>query len=128
MPKFSHLGLLVTDLERSVRFYTEIVGLELIERHPDSGRGLEIAFVGDGRGVLELLAYKDPEKRGRTARGRYDHLAWFVDDLRQVMSAMAAKGVVFEAPEPIVVLDGRQINFFSGPDGERIELVQQTVR
>ncbi len=124
MPKFCHVGLFVTDLERSVKFYTEVVGLDLVDKHPDTGRGVAIAFVGDGRGVVELLEYKDPAKRDRVTSGRYDHLAWFVDDLRQTMNTMMTKGVTFEKSEPIVVLDGRQIAFFYGPDGERIELVQ----
>lgn len=128
MVGFSHVGLVVSDLERSLRFYQETLGLNCLERHPDQGNGLEIAFVGLDAPVLELLYYTDPAARERVAWGRYDHFAWYVADLRQTMEELRAKGVSFESDQIRQVLDGRQIAFFTGPEGERIELVQPAGR
>lgn len=124
MLAFSHVGLVVTDLARSVKFYQDVVGLNLLESHPDTGRGLDIAFVGVDAPVIELLCYTDAEKRQRPERGRYDHFAWYVDDIEQTVAAIKQKGIEFQPDEIRTALDGRRIAFFHGPDGERIELVQ----
>jgi catechol 2,3-dioxygenase-like lactoylglutathione lyase family enzyme len=124
--EFSHTGLVVSDLGRSVEFYTQALGLSVRERYPDTGRGLEIVFVGNESSVVELLYYKDPGKRERVARGRYDHLAWYAEDLDKTLQELSAKGVYPEG-EPVTVLDGRRIVFLTGPDGERIELVEKAI-
>ncbi len=120
---FSHVGLVVTNLEYSLKFYEEVLGLKCFERYPDTGRGLQIAFMGSSAPVLELLHYTDPSRRERPERGRYDHFAWYVEDIAQVVRQLVSQGV--EVSEVQTVLDGRQIAFLRGPDGERIELVQR---
>lgn len=125
MLSFSHVGLVVADLDRSIRFYEEALGLKCLERHPDSGRGLQIAFMGVDSPVIELLHYTDPSRRERPERGRYDHFAWSVTDISQAIEKLTQHGVVVEQPGVQTVLDGRQIAFFYGPDGERVELVQR---
>lgn len=124
MVPFSHVGLVVTDLDRSVRFYEEALGLKCLERYPDSGRGLQIAFMGVDAPVIELLYYTDPARRDRPERGRYDHFAWSVEDITKAIERLTGHGVELEQPGVQTVLDGRQIAFFRGPDGERVELVQ----
>lgn len=121
---FSHVGLVVTDLQRSIKFYQEILGLNLLEEYPDSGNGIDIAFVGSDAPVIELLCYTDTSKRQRPERGRYDHFAWYVDDIEQMVAAIKQQGVRFQPDQIRTALDGRRIAFFHGPDGERIELVQ----
>ena len=124
MFKFSHVGLVVTDLEQSIRFYRDVVGLKVLEQHPDSGNGIDIAFMGSDSPAIELLCYTDPAKRQRPERGRYDHFAWYVSDIEQKVAELKQKAVQFVPDEIRSALDGRRIAFFHGPDGERIELVQ----
>ncbi|MGI6358591.1 MAG: VOC family protein [Bacillota bacterium] len=128
MLEFSHVGLVVTDLERSIRFYRDVVGLKVLEHYPDSGNGIDIAFVGSDTPAIELLCYTDPDKRRRPERGRYDHFAWYVPDIEQKVAELKQKGVQFVPDEIRSALDGRRIAFFHGPDGERIELVQAAKR
>lgn len=122
---FSHVGLVVSDLTRSLQFYCDVMGMKVLERYPDTGRGLEIAFVGGDCSALELLCYADPAKRAREGQGRLDHFAWYVDDIVAAMERMAEKGATFRPGDPVKVLDGRMIAYTTGPDGERVELVQK---
>ena len=122
---FSHLGLVVSDMGRSLEFYRDVLGLTVRENYPDTGRGLEIAFVGNEASTLELLCYADPAKREREGKGRLDHFAWYVSDIAATMDELKKNGATFRPGDPVVVLDGRKIAYTSGPDGERIELVQK---
>lgn len=124
MKAFSHIGLYVSDMERSLNFYTQVLGLRLFQHFPDTGTGKDIAFVGIDSPVLELLCPTVRETTARETRGCYDHFAWCVEDIAQAMHDLRERGVTFTTPEPLTVLDGRKIAFFSGPDGERIEIVQ----
>ena len=124
MKAFSHIGLYVTSMERSLDFYVNTLGLKLLQRFPDTGTGKDIAFVGVDQPVLELLCPTVPEGTTRETKGCYDHLAWHVEDIAQSMRELRGRGVNFTTPEPLTVLDGRKIAFFRGPDGERIEIVQ----
>lgn len=123
MKAFSHIGLYVSNMERSLDFYINVLGLKLIQRFPDTGMGKDIAFVGIDSPVLELLCPTIPESISRETKGCYDHFAWYVEDIAQTMQHLRERGVVFTTPEPMTVLDGRMIAFFRGPDGERIEIV-----
>ncbi len=122
---FNHVGLVVSDMARSLEFYHDKLGLAVRERYPDTGRGLEIAFLGSDASTLELLYYADPAKRAREAQGRLDHLAWFVTDIVATMDELKKKGATFRPNDPVTVLDGRKIAYTTGPDGERVELVQK---
>jgi len=124
MQGFSHVGLYVTNMERSLEFYTKLLGLKVLQRFPDSGTGKDIAFLGVNEPSLELLCPTIPEAKPRETKGCYDHLAWYVTDIAQAMQELSERGIKFSTPEPMIVLDGRKIAFFRGPDDKRIELVQ----
>jgi microcystin degradation protein MlrC/catechol 2,3-dioxygenase-like lactoylglutathione lyase family enzyme len=122
---FGHVGLVVQDIERSISFYRDVLGLKLFQRYPDTGRGVEVAFLGDPvcGSALELLCYRDMAER--SGEGRYDHVAWYVPDIKSKMKNLKSRGIHFREGDPVRVLDGRLIAFCYGPDGERIELVQK---
>ena len=89
-----HTLLRVGDLERSLTFYTEVLGMRLLRRkdYPD-GR-FTLAFVGYGdesnTAVLELTHNWDIS-RYEIGTG-YGHIALGVDDIQATCAAMAAKG------------------------------------
>lgn len=121
-----HVTLTVTDLERSVRFYTEVVGLSVRTRLPDR------AALHDGTlGVILCLPRRPiaaSEARFDEARVGLDHLGFRVADPAAVHHAadhLTAHGVPFAGPKPgrppgslLVVFrdpDNIQLEFYYAP-------------
>lgn len=122
MFRLAHLALAVKDCERSADFYVQVLGCTVMNRL--SSDLLNIIYLQCGDLIIELLQYidKSPAPRGS---GVYDHLAFTVSDIRSAMSSLISKGVEFEADVVRLSPDGSKIIFLAGPDGERIELVEQ---
>jgi lactoylglutathione lyase len=115
-----HLGLRVTDLYRSLAFYTAL-GYTELGRVPETAFGsLTMLQLPDDPFVsLELV--HDPA-RPVTDIGAVNHLVIQVDDLDATIADLAAKGVAAEPPtEPGPDL---RTSWLTDPDGYRIELVQ----
>lgn len=136
-----HTGISVSDLERSLEFYRDLLGMELLFTDQDSredlGRGvgvpganMKFAVVQMGDGVLELIEYVEP--RGRAyERSNNDvgamHVAFTVDDIETVYQELFKKGVQFITP-PIYIpagpMKGWKWTYFFDPDGIQLELMQ----
>jgi lactoylglutathione lyase len=115
-----HLGLRVTDLERSLAFYTAL-GFAKLGAVPETEFGsLTMLKLPDDPFVsLELV--HDPA-RPVTDIGAVNHLVVQVDDLHATVADLATRGVT---PEPPAELGpGFWTAWLSDPDGYRIELVQ----
>ena len=119
LKKIEHIGIFVKDLDASIAFYTEVLGLELVERVTSGD--LEIGFIGIGESQLELLCPKNGASKPK--EGVIAHLAFTVDDIHGVVEKLRGKAE-FTDVAPRVALDGCQIFFFKGPDGEILELFQ----
>jgi catechol 2,3-dioxygenase-like lactoylglutathione lyase family enzyme len=115
-----HLGLRVTDLERSLRFYTALGYTELGAVPQTQFGSLTMLKLPDDPFVsLELV--HDPTKPVQDIRA-VNHLVVQVDDLHAVVADLATKGVTAEQPtEPG---PGMWTSWLTDPDGYRIELVQ----
>lgn len=121
----AHIGLIVSDIERSAKFYTEVLGFRQIWQNKNkSPEGdISIVFVQNTNCVLELICFPKTEKR---SAGSFDHIALRVENINSAMDRLKQKGVKFiegsyeEAPQ--VFENGSRWVFLSGPDGERIEL------
>jgi lactoylglutathione lyase len=121
-----HTMIRVGDLDRSLRFYCEVLGMRLLRRkdYPD-GR-FTLAFVGygeeDRNTVIELTHNWDTD--------RYDlgtgfgHVALGVDDVYGACADLRDKGAkIVREPGPMKH-GGSEIAFVEDPDGYRIELIQ----
>lgn len=122
MYKLAHIGIAVQDLQRSQEFYSRMLGCPVIERKEMPGLTLLYMQLGDQ--TLELLQYA-PDPVTERSTGRYDHIALAVTDLNEEMQRLTAQGIVFGAEFPRITPWGQRIVFFTGPDGERIELVEE---
>jgi lactoylglutathione lyase len=120
-----HTMLHVADLERSLDFYTRVLGMQELRRGRDPVGGRSNAFVGYGpeedTAVIELTAYD-----GRTTYEKgsaFGHLALGFADVREACAAIAARGGRVTR-DPVVIASGKTIAFLEDPDGYEIELVQ----
>lgn len=121
----AHIGLFVTDMQRSVRFYTEMLDFKVIWKNvnPSPEGDIAVTFVQNGNLVLELVRFPNPQTR---TDGWFDHIALAITDLEQVMAELSARGIAFEAGSredaPQVFEKGSRWVLFRGPDNEHIEL------
>ncbi len=121
--KILHTCLNVADLDRSIRFYTEDIGLRFIRRREVKQNNAEIAFLQDeSGGAIELTHWRD--KESLLEGDNFDHIAFEVGDVKAAVDGLKAKGVTI-AMEPFS-LDGSssKIAFIKDPDGNWLELIE----
>ncbi len=116
--KYCWTTLLVGDLDRSIMFYTESIGLSLNRRFSAGGHG-EIAFLGTEETQIELVC---PGSESITA-GDGITLGFSTDSLEEAMSLMAHNGIRIESGP---VQPNEKIRFFyiRDPDGHRVQISQ----
>jgi lactoylglutathione lyase len=121
-----HTMLRVGDLERSLTFYTEVLGMRLLRRKDYSDGRFTLAFVGYGdesnSTVLELTHNWDTSSY-QIGTG-YGHIALGVDDIQATCEAMAAKGGRVVRPPGPMKHGTTVIAFVEDPDGYKVELIQ----
>ncbi|MGX1913967.1 VOC family protein [Streptomyces phaeochromogenes] len=122
--RIGHTGLNVTDLDRSLAFYRDVLGFTVIVEGKEEDR--RYAFLGeDGRPVLTLWQQAD---HGYAAAGAgLHHLALEVDTVEQVRAyetALRAHGVDFAHEGVVAHREGAASGgiFFHDPDGTRLEI------
>ncbi len=128
-----HTMLRVADLERSLNFYIEVLGMKLLRRKDYPSGRFTLAFVGYGdekdNTVLELTHNWD-QNQYELGNG-YGHIALGVSDIYSTCTAIATKGGrVVREPGPMKH-GNTVIAFVEDPDGYKVELIElknQTTR
>jgi len=117
----SHLALVVEDVQQTSDFYCSWLGFK--ETNRLSNERLTLVYLESGSATIELLKYHnaDQPKRGS---GRFDHLAFTVDDVEDYAQKLKGAGIALESEVPFVAANGRKVIFVTGPNGERLELVE----
>jgi lactoylglutathione lyase len=119
--RFNHIGLIVTDLDRSIEFYKNQFGFDLLSRQRPEGSSWELAFLatGDGEPVLELQQYIKQEN-GKAPTG-FSHLGVFVCDVNSFYGALPAPGGTWQGD----AFDTKiaHMRFMTDPDGYRVEVM-----
>ncbi|WP_432125645.1 VOC family protein [Streptomyces sp. bgisy082] len=119
-----HVGINVTDLERSLAFYADVLGFEVLGRGAEGESGY--AFLGrDGRLVITL--WQQAEGAYDSGRPGLHHLAFeaeSVDRVRAAEAALAARGTAFAYEGLVAHREGGAAGgiFFHDPDGTRLEI------
>jgi catechol 2,3-dioxygenase-like lactoylglutathione lyase family enzyme len=128
--RIQHVGLVVSDLDRSRRFYANALGLEEVARPPNFN--FDGAWFRFGGAEIHLLAEAHttggagPADPGAgAARGMTTHLALETEDLAAACNRLAENGVELVGG-PMPRGDGYVQVFFKDPDGYVLELFQHT--
>jgi lactoylglutathione lyase len=124
--RYVHTCYRVLDLDKSIEFYTDKLGLELARRVPigDDATNAFFAVPGDLEPRLELTLNHDQEEPYELGTG-YSHVAFAVEDLDALAEKLeAAGGVDFES-KPHTMGSGTRIFFVRDPDGYRIEFIER---
>lgn len=118
-----HVAYKVKDFERSVKWYTQILGLEEAFRtYRDDGTLWIVYLKVNDDNFIELFENPQGEK-AETPQLGMQHLCLHVDDLRATLEALAQRGHAI-AGEPRVGRDGALQYWITDPDGNRLELME----
>lgn len=135
-----HIGITVTNMENSLRFYRDLLGLEIIRVMNESGQHIDNMLnisnvsvitvkmsVNNSATLIELLEFKShPNKPENMQIHRIgtSHLAFTVHDLEKCYDFLLGSGVKFNS-RPQISPDGyAKVAFCYDPDGTLIELVE----
>jgi catechol 2,3-dioxygenase-like lactoylglutathione lyase family enzyme len=140
-----HFGATVADIERSLRFWRDLLGLEVVGRgvieweHIDRLVALEDTMIEwvelrvPGGGRVELMQYRrpvaDPVPSGEENEPGRSHLSLLVDDLASLLDHLLAAGVPARTDAPVDMERGAYAGgkgaYVFDPDGVEIELIQR---
>ncbi|NQW23921.1 MAG: VOC family protein [SAR202 cluster bacterium] len=143
LKSFFHTGFVVKDIEQSVKFYSEVLGMRIAGRAERQGEFAEqmLAFpgahikggfvdMGEGH-QLELIQYLNPAS-GENNLHRNDlgasHLAFFVEDLDKFYADTSKRGIKYNNPPASLFDDDgkllRKAAYAQDPDGNWLEFVE----
>ncbi len=121
--KLLHTRYRVMDLEKTVAFYKEVLGLQETRRHT-SGRGSQLVFLKASESEEEIELCKFDESGPVVVGPDLTHLAFEVDDLEKFAGEAKAKGYPL-SDGPHKTSGGSAIAFIDAPEGYEIELIQR---
>lgn len=141
MKKIRHIGIVVSDLKKSLHFYKDLLGLKVVKDMEESGEYIDTLLLlkntsvrtikmsaDDNSSLIELLHFKSHpiklrEDKNITGVG-CSHVAFTVDDIDFEYKRLKSEGILFNAP-PQLSPDGyAKVTFCRDPDGTLIELVE----
>lgn len=125
MPRFLHTSIFVNDMKETIDFYTEKLGMKLLDGPYHYPGNADMAFVGNDWDAYIELVYDLEEHPPYEIGNRYEHLALEVEgDLKTYVDDLRAKGVkivkdVYKSPGGT-----RAIAFIEDPNGIPVELLE----
>jgi lactoylglutathione lyase len=121
--KLLHTRYRVNDLDRTVQFYKDVLGLEEVRRHK-SPRGSELVFLKapQSEELIEITCF--PGSGPVQVQPDLTHLAFEVDSLKDFEQHLARAGLKF-SDGPTTSSSGTSFAFIDAPEGYEIELIQK---
>ncbi|WP_117233015.1 lactoylglutathione lyase [Vibrio maerlii] len=122
--KFLHTMIRVADLDKSIEFYTKVLGMKELERHENTEYRYTLVFVGYEQGGTTIELTYNWDTNEYDMGNAFGHLALGVEDIYSACAEIKERGGNVSR-EPGPVLGGStHIAFVKDPDGYAIELIQ----
>ncbi len=121
--KLLHTRMRVNDLERTVKFYEQALGLTVSRRHT-SPRGAQLVFLATPNSDEEIELCQLPNSPSVQVQPDLMHLAFEVDDLTAFAAQVEKRGFKL-SDGPTLSGSGSMIAFIDAPEGYEVELIQK---
>ena len=127
---FAHTSIRTSNMQRSIDFYTRILGLKLLNRREIPQNNAEIAFLQDpeGKGAkLELTLFRNQKKfiQAEYEDRLFDHLAFEIKNMEETIALMRREKITITDEPFRLSPTGSLLAFVEDPDGTLIELIER---
>ena len=122
--RIAHTMIRVADLDESIDFYTNKIGLELVSRDELPGADATLAFIRDPKSGHEIELTYNHDGRDYDLGDAFGHIAFYVADVDATIAQWRERGVPV-ALEPLVIGNGSKIAFVTDPTGYALELIEK---
>ncbi len=124
--KLLHTRMRVDDIDRTIAFYRDVLGLEVVERH-ESPRGSKLAFLkaAGSEELIELCSF--PASGPVEVQPDLVHLAFEVDDLDAMIAELGRKNIPI-TDGPTTSSSGTRFAFIDAPERYEVELIERKRR
>ncbi|MCG9900495.1 MAG: VOC family protein [Sediminibacterium sp.] len=121
-----HIAIICSNYEVSKKFYTEILGLTIVQEvYRKERNSYKLDLSVQNQYIIELFSFPNPPKRpSRPEAAGLRHIAFKVHDIESVCKSLQEKGVIAE-PIRIDPYTQKKYTFFQDPDGLPIELYSE---
>lgn len=124
--KVHHIALICSDYQRSLDFYTRVVGCQVLAEHWREEQESYLTKLSlNGEYVIELFSYPSPPQRSSYPEAAgLRHLAFEVDDIVEQVAELERLGVAHEAIRTDATT-GKRFVFFNDPDDQPLEMYEK---
>lgn len=122
--KLLHTRMRVNDLDEAIRFYTTVLGLEVLERET-SPRGSQLAFLKAPNSDEQIELTSFPPNGPVYVQEDLVHLAFQVENLDVTLASLEARGIKV-TDGPTHTSSGGRFLFIDAPDGYEVELIERS--
>ncbi|MBR1514491.1 MAG: VOC family protein [Bacteroidales bacterium] len=124
--KIHHIAIICSDYKKSLDFYTQVLGLQVVAEHyREERQSFKTDLALNGEYVIELFSFPSPPQRlTRPEATGLRHLAFEVDDIEKAIAELDQLNIEHE-PARVDEYTGRRFLFFEDPDGLPIELYEK---
>ena len=125
LKKIHHIAIICSNYQKSKAFYTEILGLKIIQEvYRESRDSYKLDLALHENYVIELFSFPQPPQRpSRPEAVGLRHLAFEIEDIERSIAFLNQQGIITE-PIRIDEYTGKRITFFEDPDGLPLELYE----
>lgn len=120
-----HIAIICSDYEKSKQFYTEILGLQIVQEiYREERKSYKLDLALNGNYCIELFSFPNPPARPSTPEARgLRHLAFAVEDVNQTAAFLESKNIYAE-PIRVDEFTQKRFTFIADPDSLPIEFYE----